>query len=152
MEPDLLLPVEDSNEASYKILASCAFWRGGFSGLTVGGDMISRPSLELRFALPYDDWKFVIHGTPFNSQQCSANVPVASRIVLALPGAEADFLAAKENRNLPRAHFPLTPHSTPSTPLLPALTLSAGECKVSGGKSTGGCYAKPAKARQEQKP
>ena len=35
------------------------------------------------------------------------------------------------NRNLPRAHLPLTPHSTPSTPLLPPLTLSAGESKVS---------------------
>jgi hypothetical protein len=31
--------------------------------------------------------------------------------------------------------LPLTPHSTPSTPLLPALTLSAGECKMSTGES-----------------
>jgi hypothetical protein len=33
----------------------------------------------------------------------------------------------KNHRNLPRSHFPLTPRFTPSTPLLPALTLSAGE-------------------------
>jgi hypothetical protein len=43
--------------------------------------MISRSSLELRFALPCDDWKFVVDGTPLNSQQCSANAPIASRIV-----------------------------------------------------------------------
>lgn len=54
--------------------------------------MISRSSLELRFALPCDDWKFVVDGTPLNSQQCSANAPVASRIVYFAadhPGGEA---------------------------------------------------------------
>jgi len=55
MEPDLFLPAEVSIEASHMITASGAFWKGGFRGPTVGGDMVSRPSLELRFALPYDD-------------------------------------------------------------------------------------------------
>jgi hypothetical protein len=40
-----------------------------------------------------------------------------------------DVLAAKKTRNLQRAHFSLT-HATP---LLPAPTLSEGECRVSAG-------------------
>ena len=41
------------------------------------------------------------------------------------------ILARKETRNLQRAHFSLT-HTTP---LLPATTLSEGECRVSRGES-----------------
>jgi hypothetical protein len=40
----------------------------------------------------------------------------------------------KRTELCPDLHLSLTPHSTPSTLLLPALTLSAGGCKVSGGE------------------
>jgi hypothetical protein len=53
------------------------------------------------------------------------------------------LLAGKKNRNLPTSPF-THPLLNPSTPLFPSPTLSAGECKVSGGEPNGQSMDGPA--------
>lgn len=48
-------------------------------------------------------------------------------------GAQSFDLAGKVNRNLPRAHFPLTPSRHPLDAAFTSTHRSAGECKVSEG-------------------
>jgi hypothetical protein len=73
-------------------------------------------------------------------RECSTNKGSAAALPrYSLPHGSAlhlrcwtNGLGGKRHRNLHRAHFLTFP---PSTPLLPAPTLNAGECKMSGGES-----------------